>query len=132
MSVHIDITYRFLILTFAVFLCYEPAIAHEWMAPEELSKVKNPVPFDEASATRGKEIYLDNCAACHGDDSKGLKAQDVNLVKDPPNLQKRLATHSDGDFFWKIQIGRGEMPSFKENLEKRDIWDVINWLKTTE
>ena len=40
--------------------------------------------------------------------------------------------HTDGDFFWKIQNGKGEMPSFKEDLSGNDIWNVINYIKSSE
>ena len=105
------------------------AVAHEWMAPKKASKIKNPNPYGSESVNRGKEIYLDNCAACHGEGAKGLKAREIGTTKDAPNLRNRLATHTDGDFFWKIQEGRGEMPSFKEGLERAEVWDVINFLK---
>ena len=105
------------------------AVAHGWMAPKEASKIQNNVPYGPESAARGKEIYLDNCAACHGDNLKGLSAEDAGLKKSSPDLPKRLSTHSDGDFFWKIQNGRGEMPSFKEDLEDKEIWDTINYIK---
>lgn len=108
------------------------ALAHEWMAPKEFSEIKNPVIYNESSIARGKEVYLDNCAACHGDKATGLKAEEVNLSKSPPNLLKRLTTHSDGDFYWKIREGRGEMPSFKSELEENDIWDIVNFLKASK
>ncbi|WP_163339843.1 c-type cytochrome [Desulfopila sp. IMCC35008] len=104
--------------------------AHEWMAPQKAGKIENPVPYGNESVNRGKELYLDNCAACHGENATGQKAKEIALSKDAPDLRKRLATHSGGDFFWKIQEGRGEMPSFKDDLEPTEVWDIINFLKT--
>lgn len=105
------------------------AVSHEWMAPKEASSIQNNTPSEPESVARGREIYLDNCAACHGADLKGLSAEAAGLKKGSPDLPKRLNTHSDGDFFWKIQNGRGEMPSFKEDLQDTEIWDVINYIK---
>ena len=103
--------------------------AHEWMAPDDAAARMNPVPFSEESLARGKEVYDDKCVACHGDHREGLKAEDTGLSKNTPNLQQRLATHSEGDFFWKIQAGRNDMPAFKDELTEQEIWDVINYLK---
>lgn len=46
-----------------------------------------------------------------------------------PNLKQRLKTHSDGDFFWKINEGRGQMPSFKDELSDEEKWYIINYIK---
>lgn len=104
-------------------------MAHEWMAPEDEGKRPNPVASDMKSLERGKIIYLEHCAACHGEKIDGLKAAETGLDTDSPNLKKRLLTHTDGDFFWKIQNGRGDMPSFREDLTEEQTWDVINYIR---
>jgi mono/diheme cytochrome c family protein len=38
--------------------------------------------------------------------------------------------HKDGDFFWKINTGKGNMPSFKNKLAKNDIWDLVNFIQS--
>ena len=106
------------------------SMAHEWMAPEDEGKRPNPVVSDTNSIERGKTIYLDNCAACHAENITGMKAEDTGLQMDSPDLKKRLLTHTDGDFFWKIQNGRGDMPAFKEDLTEEQIWDVINYIRS--
>ncbi|MBT8361185.1 MAG: c-type cytochrome [Desulfobacterales bacterium] len=105
------------------------SMAHEWMAPADEGKRPNPVASDMKSIERGKIIYLENCAACHGERIEGMKADETGLQMDSPNLKKRFLTHTDGDFFWKIQNGRGDMPSFKEDLTEEQTWDVINYIR---
>lgn len=105
-------------------------IAHEWMAPKDEGNKPNPLVSDTNSIKRGKIIYLDNCATCHGDNIGGMKAEDAGLEMDSPDLKRRLLTHTDGDFFWKIQNGRGDMPAFKEDLTEEQIWDVINYIRS--
>ena len=106
------------------------AIAHGWVAPEEAAQKKNPVNADQASVTRGRELFMNNCAYCHSGDGRGMEAAEAGLSKAPPDLIKRLAGHSDGDFFWKIEKGRGDMPSFEGTMQEKEIWDIINFLKT--
>jgi mono/diheme cytochrome c family protein len=117
--------FTFILVTILAFDC----MSHGWMAPKEAAEMKNPIALDAESARRGKAIYLENCAACHGENIEGMKAEDVGLGMDTPNLIERLNTHADGDFFWKIQQGKGDMPSFKDNLSENQIWDVINYIK---
>ena len=104
-------------------------ISHDWMAPKEAAEVKNPIVLDVESARQGKHIYLENCADCHGKNIEGMKAEEVGLEMDTPNLKKRLKTHTDGDFFWKIDEGRGDMPSFKDQLSDEQIWNIINYIR---
>ncbi len=116
-------------IALSVFTTISLVFAHEWMAPKTAAEIKNPVPQNEETITSGKELFLDNCAACHGDNGRGLSAEETGLEKSTPNLGKRLKSHSDGDFFWKIQNGRGEMPSFKDDLTDKEIWEIIHFIR---
>lgn len=109
-----------------------PAQAHEWMAPQEAAAIKNPMELSQESASRGKHLFLENCATCHGEYGEGQSAEFTGLSKGTPDLIKRLSTHSEGDFFWKIKNGRGDMPGFKDDLSDQDIWDVLNFLKSPD
>jgi len=104
-------------------------MAHGWMAPKEAAEIKNPIVLDAESVRIGKEAYLDFCAACHGDNLEGLKAEEAGINIDTPNLKQRLKTHTDGDFFWKINEGRGEMPSFKDELSDEEKWQIIYYIR---
>ena len=114
---------------FLIGLATIQVMAHSWMAPKEAAEVKNPIVLDAESARKGKDAYLDLCAACHGENLEGLKAEEAGLDIDTPNLKQRLKTHTDGDFFWKINEGRGEMPSFKDELSDDEKWQIIYYIR---
>ena len=38
--------------------------------------------------------------------------------------------HEDGDIAWKIAVGRGAMPGFKEKLSQEQIWDLVNFIQS--
>jgi mono/diheme cytochrome c family protein len=105
-------------------------IAHEWMAPKDAAGIKNPIVLNDTSVAEGQKIYSQNCAECHGDNLEGLSAEASGLEMAPPNLKKRIKSHSDGDFFWKIQHGRGDMPSFSDDLSEEQIWELINYIRS--
>ena len=123
--------YRMMFLGLLVFAVFSlESIAHEWMAPEEAAKLANPLVQDEATVAWGKKLYRNNCAYCHGEALVGLTAKDTGLAKDAPNLKRSLKIHSEGDIFWKIQSGRGDMPAFRQTLSEKDIWAVITYIKS--
>ena len=53
----------------------------------------------------------------------------INGIMENGRLVKRLINHTEGDFFWKIQNGKGKMPSFKEDLLEKQIWNIVNFIK---
>ncbi|WP_370362791.1 cytochrome c [Desulfopila sp. IMCC35008] len=80
----------------------------------------------------GTVLYNEHCASCHGEDLRGKTAEETGLSKNTPDFKKRLSSHSDGDFFWKIRTGRGEMPSFGKDMSDTEIWDIINYAGSDE
>ncbi len=117
------------LLLIANFFAVE-GIAHEWMAPKDAADIKNPIALNDTSVAKGKKSYSQNCASCHGDNLEGLSAEASGLEMASPNLKKRIKSHSDGDFFWKIQRGRGDMPSFADELSDDQTWEVINYIRS--
>jgi mono/diheme cytochrome c family protein len=106
--------------------------AHSWEAPQIEAQEKNPIPLNAGSIKSGKVIFTELCSTCHGDNAEGLKSEESGLEKNTENLRKRLKGHSDGDFFWKIQNGKGERPSFSKELAEMQIWNVINYIKSID
>ena len=103
--------------------------AHGWKAPKEAAERPNTVARDQASLDRGKKLFEQNCAICHGKQGRGDGAAAKNLKTKPTNLEERAGHHSDGDFAWKIANGRGDMPGFKNQLSENQIWDLVNFIQ---
>ena len=124
------------LLCWALVLCVSmmvfPVFAHgDWAAPASAKRMKNPVKPTEASIQKGKEIYGQKCAACHGATGEGNGPAGSALKPKPANLKESLKEKiTDGDFFWRISTGRGPMPSFEKQLTKTEIWEVINYIRT--
>lgn len=99
------------------------------MPSKQAAEVKNPIALDAESARAGRQSYMLNCADYHGANREGLKAEEVGLEVDTPNLKERFKTHTDGDIFWKINEGQGDVPSFKDDLSDEDKWNIINYIR---
>ena len=94
---------------------------------------QNPTAADEASITRGAELYAINCQMCHGVTGEGNGTIAPFLVNfKPANLTSDVVqSKSDGSFFLTISNGLdGRMPALNENLTVSERWDVVNFIRT--
>lgn len=92
----------------------------------------NPVEADQASVTRGAQLFAIHCAMCHGAVGEGNGQLAALLANRPANLtQPVVQNKSDGALFLTITNGvAGRMPALNENLMVRERWDVVNFLRT--
>jgi len=65
-----------------------------------------------------------------GDYAMGDGPDGSGLPVKPTNLKAMSGGHSDGDFAWKIITGRGSMPSREDELEEKEIWHLVNYIKS--
>jgi len=103
-----------------------------WASPKEAATRTNPIKSDQASLDRGKQVFMTNCASCHGPTAEGNGPVGANLNPKPTNLTIMAGNHQDGDFEWKIANGRGAMPGWKSILNEKQRWDVVNYIQALE
>jgi mono/diheme cytochrome c family protein len=133
----------FLILSALVFLGF-PAWAQQGQAapkaepsaqytiPVEAAKKVNPVKATAESIARGKKLYGYDCAMCHGKDGygKGDVAEDMKLkisdFSDPAALKER----TDGELFYIIKNGKGQMPPEGDRVKPDALWDMVNYIRS--
>ena len=99
--------------------------------PPEDRKRENPVPRVQEAIETGGALFASQCAMCHGEDGKGRGDLAVSLkMKVPdladPKLQKK---RTDGDFFYIISKGHGQMPGEKR-LAENSRWEMIHFIRT--
>jgi mono/diheme cytochrome c family protein len=93
----------------------------------------NPRAGDEASITRGHELFVINCQMCHGATGEGNGPIAPFLINfKPANLTSAVVqSKSDGSIFLTISNGlEGRMPPLNENLTVSERWDVVNYVRT--
>ncbi len=105
---------------------YTPPVS---VAVEATSSV---FPIIPANPERGKTVYLQECAGCHGVTGQGDGNQSGNLPKPPQILSdpKVIANTSPAQLFALITDGVSEnnMPAFNTVLDDRARWDVTSYL----
>jgi high-affinity iron transporter len=96
------------------------------LPPENLTEA------DEASITRGGQLYALHCQMCHGQTAEGNGPIAPFLANKPANLTTPVVqSKSDGSMFLTITNGvEGKMPPLNENLTVPERWDLVNYLRT--
>lgn len=101
-----------------------------WTAPASEKSKKSPIEASAKVVEQGEKIAKVNCVSCHGAKGKGDGAAAVALNPKPADwTSKRAQDESDGELFWKINAGRGAMPSWK-HLPEKDRWALIQYIRT--
>ena len=107
------------------------APAPEYKIPPEAAARVNPVKPTEESLAKGKKLYGFDCAMCHGNNGngKGDMATDMKNVTDFTNPDA-LKNRTDGELFYVIRNGKGEMPPEGDRAKDQDIWNMVNYIRS--
>jgi mono/diheme cytochrome c family protein len=82
---------------------------------------------------RGFCTYEAHCVACHGAAAVAREQWVNGLEPDPPYLLDATSHWKPRELFWIVKNGikMTGMPSWRESLTDRQIWDVVAWLEAT-
>jgi mono/diheme cytochrome c family protein len=99
--------------------------------PAEYVGKTNPVKATPESQARARKMYGWDCAMCHGDngDGKGDVAIEQKLTMRDYRDANSLKTLSDGEIFYIIQTGRGQMPSEGDRAKPDEIWNLVIYIR---
>jgi mono/diheme cytochrome c family protein len=108
------------------------APAAEYKIPPEAAKMANPVKPTAASIAQGKKMYEIDCEMCHGKDGdgKGDLAADMKVKLADYHDPAALKDHTDGELFYIIKNGKGEMPSEGDRAKPYAMWNLVNYIRS--
>jgi cytochrome c5 len=100
----------------------------------EATSLVNPVPGDPAHLARGQEVYRVNCAVCHGADGRAQTpmAQHFQRAGAVPPVDftgARARGRTDGQLYWIVTNGLGNMPAFRDLLSDEDVWTLVRVIR---
>lgn len=92
----------------------------------------NPVPVTNESVAAGKQLYLQNCAVCHGQTGHGDGPAAQALNPKPFDLTVHVGLHADGVLWGWITYGipRTAMPAWKDKLTDAQRWQLVDFMRT--
>lgn len=80
-----------------------------------------------ARAESAKDVYVQNCARCHGPDGHGQTEQGRKY--NVPDLAKEAKGASSSKMIRIITNGRQDMPAFGKKLTKKQIMSLTAYVK---
>jgi mono/diheme cytochrome c family protein len=94
--------------------------------PAEAAHLANPVKPTPESQAKAKKMYGYDCAMCHG--ATGNGKGDIADLKPPPRDYTdpaALKDLSDGEIFYVLKNGKGQMPPDGGRTKDDDIWNMV-------
>jgi mono/diheme cytochrome c family protein len=100
--------------------------------PEKEKNRKNPYAGSAPSVDNGKQLFQTQCTMCHGTkgdgrgdlvDRLGLEVPDFT---DPAVQQAR----TDGELYYILSVGHGEMQGEGDRLTEEWRWDLVNYIRS--
>lgn len=114
-----------------------PALAQYegWTIPGTAKTEKSPFAGSADAVRKGKSVFQSKCQRCHGSAGKG-DGPEADKKKKPADLTAIKADlNPEGVLFYKVWNGRtgndkADMPAFKVQLPKEDVWRAVEYVKT--
>ena len=108
----------------------KPSGAHA--IPPEAVRMANPQKPTPDSLAQGKKYYGYDCVFCHGEHGNGKGevaiSEKMNLKNwsDPAALKDM----TDGELFYIIKNGKGQMPPEGDRVKAPEIWNMVNYIRS--
>ena len=109
-------------------ICAALMIGQDWTVPADKQGRLCPFPFNDSIRKAGLQLFNLNCMSCHGTPGKGNFQALVPPPGDPAT--DKIQHNTDGEIFYKVSEGRGQMPSFKNTLSSPQIWSIISYIRS--
>lgn len=102
--------------------------------PADAATLVNPVKSTPESQAHAKMVYGMDCAMCHGTkgDGKGDLVADMHLTMKDLTNPATLKDMSDGQIFYIIKNGKGQMPAEGDRAKDEGIWNLVLYVRSLE
>ena len=100
--------------------------------PAEAVHQVNPVKPTPESLAQGKKYYGYDCAMCHGNngDGKGEVATSEKLKIGDFSDPETLKSKTDGELFYVIKNGQGQIPPEGDRVKPPELWNMVNYIRS--
>jgi mono/diheme cytochrome c family protein len=111
----------------------QPAAAPAQSAiPADAAHMVNPVKPTPESQAHAKKQYGYDCAMCHGENGngKGDLVGDLKLTLKDYTDPAALKDLSDGEIFYIIKNGKGQMTGEGDRAKPEDMWNLVIYVRS--
>jgi mono/diheme cytochrome c family protein len=89
----------------------------------------NPLQATPAVLAHGKFVYENVCITCHGPRGGGDGHVTALFPKPPSLMTQKVRDWPDGQLFHRPMRGQASMPSHARQVDARDIWSVVHYIR---
>lgn len=93
------------------------------------AELVNPLQPTADVLAHGKFVYDNVCITCHGARGAGDGTLTALFPKPPSLMTQKVRDWPDGQIFHRPMRGQGSMPSHARQLDQRDIWSVVLYIR---
>ncbi|HEY6394814.1 MAG TPA: c-type cytochrome [Candidatus Binataceae bacterium] len=107
----------------------EPPMSRE----QASAQLHNPLSPSSDNLKYGKQLYLTNCAPCHGNSGAGDGPAIRILIRPPGNLlSDAIRKRNDGYIYATIRDGGVVMPSYGDVMSSHERWQVVLFVRALQ
>jgi mono/diheme cytochrome c family protein len=104
---------------------------------EQATGLQNPVPRGPETLERARQVYQVNCAMCHGPKGDGQSViagyfKGAGMVPPVDFASDRVRARGDGQLYWIVANGLGNMPPFGRLLTEEELWTVVHFIREAQ
>ncbi len=101
---------------------------------DQASSMTSPIPRSPQALQQGQATFNVNCAICHGADGRGTGPVAERFAAGSANppadfTSQRVRSRTDGQLFWIISNGLGNMPPFADLLTDDQRWQLVQVIR---
>ena len=93
------------------------------------AELVNPLQATPDVIAHGKFVYENVCITCHGPKGAGDGIVTALFPKPPSLMTQRVRDWPDGEIFHRPMRGQGSMPSHARQVDARDTWSVVHYIR---
>ena len=92
--------------------------------------LSNPLPLTQTIAERGRKVFGDHCAICHGLVGDGVPLLSRAYGGKPGNfLSDAIRARPEGHLYGVLMLGKNAMPSYAADLDADDRWAAVHYIR---
>jgi mono/diheme cytochrome c family protein len=102
-------------------------------APAAAKKLRSPITANAESLAKGKALYMEQCAVCHGEDGKARTDMAKAMKAKPTDFTSAaMAGITEGEMFWVITHGieKEGMPAFEKKMDDTARWQATQFVRS--